>query len=43
MIMISDNCTEKEVEEYRNLISESAKEYGLYFDLATLQTKILIE
>lgn len=43
MIMISDNCTEEEVEEYRNLISESAKEYGLYFDLATLQTKILIE
>lgn len=43
MILIPDSCSEEEVEEYRKLISESAKEYGLYFDLATLQTDILIE
>lgn len=43
MILIPDSCSDEEVETYRKLISESAKEYGLYFDLATLQTEILIE
>lgn len=43
MILIPDSCSEEEVEKYRKMISESAKEYGLYFDVATLQTDILIE
>ena len=43
MVLIPDSSSEEEVEKYRKQLTESAKEYGLCFDFATLQTDILIE
>lgn len=42
-ILIEDECSEEMIEKYRNDVYQLAREYNLYYDIATLQTNIYID